>query len=198
MINYKALLLSTCLVSMNSLADVREDLSAQLAAQDCLAANFEQRLLDVDGQELQHSSGSVRAAKPNSLRWAINAPDVQLIVSDGETLWRYEEDLEQLIVSPFDDEGAGLPSRLLSGDTQALDAYTVEKIGDAYTLIPTQASDLFQQLSLRFNVEGLAQVSMTDSFEQITEIQLTATDADCNDPSLYQFEAPAGIDVIYE
>lgn len=177
---------------------LRDELSAKLAASTCLAATFEQQLLSAEGELLQHSRGMVHAAKPHKLRWAIHAPDTQLIVSDGKTLWRYEEDLEQLIIAPFDQHGAGLPARLLAGDPDALVAYDISFAGDGYELRPTAPADLFEALTLRFSGSALVGVAMLDSFEQITDIRLTAAPDNCNDDQLYHFVAPEGIDVIYE
>lgn len=47
------------------------------------------------------SKGTVAFEKPNRMRWDYAAPDPQLIVGDGTTLWVYQPDLKQVIKAPI-------------------------------------------------------------------------------------------------
>ncbi|MCW5892190.1 MAG: outer membrane lipoprotein chaperone LolA [bacterium] len=47
------------------------------------------------------SKGTVAFEKPNRMRWDYAAPDPQLIVGDGTTLWVYQPDLKQVIKAPL-------------------------------------------------------------------------------------------------
>lgn len=178
--------------------DAVDDLAALLSQRDCFAATFKQTLSDDQGVLMQQSSGTVQAARPNKLRWLISAPDTQVIVSDGQTLWRYEADLEQLIVSSFDAQGAGIPAKLLSGDIEALAQYTVTVEGHNYRLMARDESNLFGQMTLSFADTRLAKIDIVDNFEQRTLIVFGDTELDCGDDSLFSFTPPPGIDVIYE
>lgn len=185
-------------LEMGETDTLTQELAAKLAANSCFASSFTQQLLDTDGTVLQDSSGTVQAMQPNNLRWTINSPDSQVIVTDGTTLWRYEEDLEQLIVSSFEAQGAGLPARLLSGDEAVLAAYSIEKADTQYQLTPKTDAGLFTNLALAFGVSGISSLALTDSFQQITHIAFSESDIPCEGDELYSFIAPEGIDVIYE
>lgn len=197
-IMYKLAVLAGAVVSLQIQAEAVDDLALLLAQRDCLAATFEQTLVDEQGTLLQTSSGTVQAARPNKLRWEISAPDSQLIVSDGQTLWRYEADLQQLIVSSFDDQGAGVPAKLLSGDANALAQYDVVEIKGGYQLTARQQDNLFGVMRFSFDGSRLTQLQIIDNFAQQTSIQLSPVDLDCSDDQLYLFEAPANTDVLYE
>jgi outer membrane lipoprotein carrier protein len=54
-----------------------------LAPISSLSAQFEQRIIDANGLELQRSSGQFQVAKPNSLRWIVEQPMPQQVISDG-------------------------------------------------------------------------------------------------------------------
>lgn len=164
----------------------------------CLAAEFSQTTVDQSGELVQESQGIAYAAKPQQMHWAINQPDTQKIISDGATLWRYEEDLEQVIISSIDQGSAQLPVALLSGDAERLDAYTVASEDGNFLLTPTDEDPYFSKLTLSFGDAGLKQLVMVDSFNQVTDIAFNANGGDCSNADLYAFMPPEGIDVIYE
>ena len=94
-----------------------------------LSAQFEQHMVDANGVELQQSNGLFQVAKPNSLRWIVEQPMPQQVISDGNSLWVYDPDLEQVMVQPFTGDIQSAPAMLFSGDLQALDsAYLVEQL----------------------------------------------------------------------
>ncbi len=93
-----------------------------------LSAQFQQRIVDVDGFEIQSSQGVFQVAQPNKLRWIVEQPMEQQIISDGVTLWVYDPDLEQVTVQPFNEDIAATPAILFSGDLAALDkSYFVQQ-----------------------------------------------------------------------
>ena len=94
-----------------------------------LSARFQQQITDADGYELQNSEGLFEVSQPNNLRWVVEMPMPQQIIADGETLWIYDPDLEQVIIQPFNDDIAATPAILFSGDLDQLDeAYFVTQL----------------------------------------------------------------------
>jgi outer membrane lipoprotein carrier protein len=49
----------------------------------------------------QNAQGEVWFKKPGKMRWNYNTPNKDQIVSDGNTLWFYDEDEEQVIETPL-------------------------------------------------------------------------------------------------
>jgi outer membrane lipoprotein carrier protein len=132
------------------------------------------------------------------LRWAIKEPDAQLVVVDGEKMWRYDADLEQVTVENYTASGQAAPSILLSGDVTALnDKFNVSQYDGGFILSPKDSSSLFVQIYVRFADGLIAQLQITDGFEQITEILFSNVDITTEHSSdLYSFTPPEGVDIL--
>lgn len=87
-----------------------------------VSADFQQQLYASDGYLIQENSGSMLVAAPGRIRWLVENPMEQWVISDGSTLWLYDPDLEQVIIRPFDQNLGAAPALLLTGDTEQLDS----------------------------------------------------------------------------
>ena len=74
-------------------ADPAAVLSDALADIEAYQAEFSQTIRDQHGKLVQQSSGKMSAARPGRLRWETEQPFAQLIVVDGEQIWRYRREL---------------------------------------------------------------------------------------------------------
>ncbi|MES2212551.1 MAG: outer membrane lipoprotein chaperone LolA [Pseudomonadota bacterium] len=74
-------------------------LEAQLANMNSYEADFVQSTVAV-GQPTYQALGHIEFQKPNLIRWNQIEPEETLMVADGEYLWQYEPDLEQVIQQP--------------------------------------------------------------------------------------------------
>ena len=72
-------------------------------------ADFEQTLYDEDSEPLQTSTGTISLKRPGRFIWSYSSPDTQEIVADGERIWLYDKDLEQVTVNAIDERIAGTP-----------------------------------------------------------------------------------------
>jgi len=126
------------------------------------------------------------------------------VVSDGEDVYLYDPDLEQVTVQAMDDRVTHTPALLLSGSADELTAsydvfYEQQDGDDVFTLIPTLADTLFEELSMVFEGQILTELWMMDSTGQRTAI--TFSDITRNgsiDRGLFDFQIPEGTDVIRE
>ena len=66
-----------------------------------LTADFRQSVESPTLASPLESRGTVAFEKPNRMRWDYAAPDPQLIVGDGETLWIYQPEDKQVIKAPL-------------------------------------------------------------------------------------------------
>lgn len=180
-----------------------QNLSSNLKRLDNIQAEFVQHTFDGKGALLQTQAGSLALKHPNKFRWSSKEPYAQLLISNGETLWQYDEDLEQVTVQALNKKLSATPALLLSGDTgQIANEYDIysEKLQDEehFVLIPKQVDVLFDRLRLEFNAEHLlTRMIIQDEVGQKTIIRFqnikskkTLSDAD------FVFDIPAGIDVI--
>jgi hypothetical protein len=98
-------------------------LRAFLAETVTLEARFSQVLLEADSAHAQVSEGSFYLHRPQRFRWDYESPAPQLVVADGEHLWLYDPDLEQVTVRRLDDGLSSTPAMLLSGDGVLEDSF---------------------------------------------------------------------------
>src|SRR5436309_998361 len=66
-----------------------------------LTADFRQSVESPTLASPLESHGTLAFEKPNRMRWDYAAPDPQLIVGDGETLWIYQPGDKQVIKAPL-------------------------------------------------------------------------------------------------
>ena len=164
-----------------------------------LSAQFKQQVTDADGFQLQQSEGLFQVAQPNNLRWIVEQPMPQQVISNGLTLWLYDPDLEQVIVKPFDASIESTPAILFSGDLTRLDsAYFIRQLSpDVFQLTPEQGGSLFSELQIIFVDQLPASISLTDSLGQVTRIAFSDVQLNPSLPAaLFEFEIPGDIDVI--
>ena len=76
------------------------------------AGTFEQRVVTKEGEEAAPAArGSFQFKRPGQFLWRYEEPYRQLIVSNGETLWFYDEDLAQVTTLDFRSfEGKSVPA----------------------------------------------------------------------------------------
>ena len=92
-------------------SDSRDFLIQSLEKVESLQSFFEQTRSGSD----EKFSGQLLFQKPNLFRMEIGPPVAQTIISDGEYLWVYDKDLEQVIVSHLTNSLSEMPfMRLLS------------------------------------------------------------------------------------
>ena len=124
-----AALLGLALAAGTSGAAPAEDATAlatvekAIAALSSVRAEFVQELLDKDGKSLERAVGTLYLKKPGRFRWDYTEPK-QLIVSDGETLWLYDPELEQATVRKVKDTLSQTPAMLLAGQSKVADGFT--------------------------------------------------------------------------
>ncbi|SFC05153.1 outer membrane lipoprotein carrier protein [Marinospirillum celere] len=187
------------------LADQAEQqLQAYLAEIRSLEAGFEQQLLDARGQRMQKTEGEMRLLKPGRFYWETRNPFPEVLVSDGESLWLYDPDLEQVTIQKLDQRMAYTPALILSGETATLsDDFEItrrqESQQEIFTLTPLAGDSLFEQMELYFRDGQIEAIHLEDSLGQKTRVELLNPRYNQPlDPSGFDFVLPENVDVIQE
>lgn len=177
-----------------------------MAEVNAFSAEFEQTVYDADGATLQSSSGTVVLERPARFRWEYAPQDGeeagQVLVADGERVWLYDPGLEQVTVNRIDERVAGTPLVVLMGNEPLDTAFNVSSLGaadgvDWFELAPSAADSDFETVYVGFSGGGLAAMELRDSFGQATQIRFEQFDGTIDpDDSVFQFDPPAGVDVI--
>ena len=179
-------------------------LSALLGNAQTLTARFSQLTLDASGTRLQEASGQVALKRPGQLRWHTDAPLEQLLVSDGQQVWLYDPDLQQVTIQALDQRLTHTPALLLSGDiSQIRESFALEhkEAGDVvdFMLRPKSSDSLFDSLRLSFRGGVINDMQLIDSVGQRTNILFLGVQMnEILNPDLFVFTVPEGVDVIQE
>lgn len=177
-LKFAMLVLCLCFSSvLRAGVDSAEKFEGYLQNTERFSANFEQKIIDEDGELVQKSSGTVSLSRPYKMRWETTAPFSYLLVTDGSTLWRYDADLEQLNKEPFTDEMRQTPAMLLGSGGADIGLnfnVSMQTLDDSvqFTLIPKQES-AFSQMIVGFDQQGTLQsMQMSDALGQTTHLVL--------------------------
>jgi outer membrane lipoprotein carrier protein len=189
-------------LSINKLPDAQQ-LAGFLASINNISANFVQHTHDGNNDLLQTQKGTLFLSRPNKFKWITQAPYEQVLVSNGETLWHYDPDLEQVTIQALDNRLSSTPVLLLSGDSNLVaKEYQVygETLQDEqhFVLIPKRNDALFDRLRLEFAANRqLTRMVIKDETGQKTVINLSKQKTiDKIDVKTYEFIVPAGTDII--
>ena len=186
------------LLAANAGADALASLSEALAEINTYRAQFTQKIFDQDQQLIQESHGELYASRPGKLRWISGEPYEQLIVVDGEQIWRYEEDLQQVVVSDYSDDLGDTPALLLSGDIESIGArYQVNALDGQFELLPRDPQSLFRAMRVTLEQGVLTGLLLEDTLGQTTQLEFSAIELNPQlDDALFTFEPPPGVDVL--
>lgn len=200
-------LVATCLLLVAGPAFAGEALDRLQAFTDDLrsfAAEFEQTRYDEDKQPVRESRGMVYLQRPGKFRWAYQEPYRQIIVADGERLWIYDADLEQVTVREAKQALATAPIMLLSGEAPLSEQFRMRDLGQREglhwaELRPKVDDSDFERIFLGLDDQGLRVMELRDRFDQTTQIRFSEVRMNADvDPSRFEFEPPEGVDVIDE
>lgn len=165
-------------------------------------AEFEQTVRDEAGKMLERARGEVYVARPGRFRWDYTSPYAQSIVADGDTVWVYDADLEQVTRRPLDADAGGTPALLLGKDVDLDARFEVAELGRRGAMLwvelaPRGEDEPYERIRVGFEGETLAAMDLADSLGQHTLIKFS--DVRRNpplDPSLFRFTPPPGVDVV--
>ena len=152
------------------------------------------------------SKGLFRLLRPGKFRWDYEEPYQQHIIADGNKLWVYDVDMDQVIVKPLNLVLGQTPAVLLSGTASLTDRFDIQDLperseqGLAWVqLRPKDTESSYEKLLLGFNQETIKAMELVDNFGQITMLQFSNLQRNMNiDPKIFQFEPPPGVDVLGE
>jgi outer membrane lipoprotein carrier protein len=167
-----------------------------------LRANFTQTVFNDQSRPLQTSSGQVLMQKPGRFRWDYRQPFKQIIVADGDRLWIYDSELEQVTVKRLEKALSATPLALLSGAAPVEKAFTVHAMAQQeglqwYELRPKDTQAEFTLIRVAFAGDILKVIELEDVFNQRTRLSFEKLERNVAiDPALLRFVPPSGVDVI--
>ena len=190
------------LASTPSHADNVVLLQSFLAGTSSLQAEFTQTIFSARARTPQESRGSVAISRPGKFRWVVTSPFEQTLVGDGEKVWLYDPELEQVTVRKVADALGGTPAALLAGDGSAEAAFSFTDGGTRDGLqwveaTPKDSESSFARVRFGFAGKLLSRMELQDHFGQLTVIAFSKLRINAPLPAgQFRFTVPAGVDVI--
>lgn len=185
-------------------ADAVEQLNAFIEGTRSARASFTQSVTDSAGETVQESSGLVEFSRPGRFRWHYRKPFEQLVVGDGETLWIYDEDLEQVTARKLDSALGSSPAALLAGSDEIGKYFAVESKGKRGGLEwlearPYDEDSMFERVQMGFVRDTLEVMELYDHFGQKTVIRFSGLQRNPGFAAdAFTFVPPPGADVVSE
>jgi outer membrane lipoprotein carrier protein len=203
------LVLATLLVASTARADaLREALDHLQRRYDdtrTMQANFRQTVESKTLAGTLETKGTVAFEKPNRMRWDYDPPDAQTIVGDGETLWIYQPDLNQVIKAPLRQAfQSSTPVTFLAGLGKVerdFDATLLRNEPDQWVLALTpkqqNAGVGTLELGVRKSDASVAEARIVDGAGTTTRIHFSGERRNVKlEPNLFRFDPPPGVDVV--
>jgi outer membrane lipoprotein carrier protein len=169
-----------------------------------LHAQFEQQLFNETGKQLETSQGQMYIKRPNQFRWDYQKPYQQLIVADGENVWIYDPDLEQVTMKKLTKALGKTPALLLTSNRPIEEDFFVNPLPakadiTRLELLPKDAQAQFDSIRLNFRGDTLLGFELVDNLGQTTLITFKQVERNQKlEESLFIFTPPAGVDVVTE
>jgi outer membrane lipoprotein carrier protein len=148
------------------------------------------------------SSGTFVFARPGKFIWTYQKPYQQLLQADGETLYIYDKDLNQVTTRKLGNALGSSPAAILFGSNDLEKNFTLAEAGardglEWLSATPKAKDTTFEQISIGLK-DGVPQaMELKDNFGSTSVLKFTSFQ---RNPQLgaqqFKFEAPKGAEVV--
>jgi outer membrane lipoprotein carrier protein len=167
-------------------------------------ATFGQTVATKSGSAAKAATGTFTFARPGKFRWAYEKPFEQLIVGDGERLWIFDRDLNQVIVRKLDRALGSNPAAILAGDNALEKNFVLAEDGsrDGLEFViarPRGGESGFDSVRIGLADNLPRRMELKDSFGNLTTLVFSTFERNVNfDAAQFRFIPPPGADVVGE
>ncbi|HET9031734.1 MAG TPA: outer membrane lipoprotein chaperone LolA [Dokdonella sp.] len=195
-------MISLAAMPVHAADSARSRLEAFSQGIQTVSAHFEQTVIGAKGNRGDTSAGTLALKAPRQFRWQTTTPYEQLIVADGNRVWIYDPDLEQVSVRSQGAEEAHSPLAVLTDLSQLDHDFTATEAGSHdglqwLKLVSKAKEPEFAFAELGFDSKNLLQMRFEDALGNTTEIHFSDWK---RDPRLgadtFTFTPPEGIDIV--
>lgn len=164
------------------------------------SSEFQEQRFSPEGTMVGSSQGKCRIHRPRKLYWEYSQPARQLIISDGETLWIYEPELEQVIKSSISTMSSSALSPLLESGERIDKLYTFESMSDVnwWRLRPVSAASYSEaaKIDIKFVDGKIDQIKLTDTLGFVTKLFFSKIHYKAIKATVFDFLPPDNTDVV--
>jgi len=168
----------TCLIVVFSLLFLSNAVATEgerlfdeyLSSTRTMSADFSQTQRSEKGEVLQESSGIFFLDKPGKFRWDYSEPFEQQIISDGNNIWIYDVELQQVTVQKQSISMKNTPMALIQDKASVHDAFNVIQLNQLegvyyMSLIAKSEQSDFKDITLGVDENGLRIMKLKDQFD---------------------------------
>jgi len=156
------------------------------------------------GAPTRKRQGTFSFRKPGRMRWDFEDPEKQTVVSDGETLYSYDPDLNQVVETPLKQalKSSSATSFLLgigniNRDFKAAFANPGTANGLIDLILDARTGGYKIEVGLDPKMYNLMTLTLTDQLGDVTKIDFSDIHDNVELPdSIFAFKAPAGADIV--
>ena len=177
-------------------------LDSLLGGIETLSADVTQLIVESGGGLLEESAIRMRLRKPGGFYWETLEPFPELIVTDGQTLWNFQPDLEQVVIENWDSSRAELAAQLLNGETGGLAGeyrVTLDAAGELnrFELSPLAPDSPYARIAIEFITGELDVIRLDNRNGQQTVWRFSNLRRNSTlEDALFHFEPPPGIEIV--
>ncbi len=181
-----------------------DQLKAFIEGAKSVRAAFTQIVSDKTGKVVSQASGTMQFSRPGRFRWEYAKPYQQLIVGDGQRLWIWDSDLNQVTAKKLSEALGSSPAALLAGSNEIEKSFTLIDAGSANGIdwlraLPKDKESTFESIRMGFADGSLTRMELADNFGQTTVIDFSKLERNPKlAPESFKFVPPPGADVIGE
>lgn len=184
----------------SAVAALREFLAQTKTAR----GEFTQQVTRGSAQAAPPSTGTFFFERPGRFRWIYVAPYEQVLVADGQRLFIYDKDINQVTVRKIAAALPASPASILFGGTDFERDFVVSDAGtrdgvEWLQAVPRAKDSQFERIEIGFRDSVPVAMVLADSFGQVSRLAFSRFERNATlDPQLFRFVPPPGADVLEE
>jgi outer membrane lipoprotein carrier protein len=205
-------LLAACAIALPALAHASalEQFKSFVATTKSAKGEFTQRMVKTGdaangGMKISNlSTGTFQFARPGKFIWIYQKPYEQLLQADGEKLYIYDKDLNQVTVKKLGNAIGSSPAAILFGSNDLEKNFTLKEIGpkdgmEWLQATPKTKDTTFDHIGIGLRDGVPVAMELRDSFGQVSLLSFTRFE---KNPALgenqFKFAIPKGADVFQQ
>ncbi len=166
----------------------------------------QQMVKTVDGKAKisKTSTGTFQFARPGKFIWTYVKPYEQVLQADGDKLFIYDKDLNQVTLKKLGDALGSSPAAILFGSSDLEKNFTLKEVGpkqglEWFEAIPKSKDTSFDHIGIGMKDGVPMALELRDSFGQISLITLKNVEKNPTmKPEQFKFVVPTGADVFQQ
>jgi len=160
------------------------------------------KMIDGSAKVSTPSSGTFVFARPGKFIWTYQKPYEQVLQADGEKLYLYDKDLNQVTIRKLGDALGSSPAAILFGNNDPEKNFVLKEAGtkdglDWLEATPKAKDTSFEKIGIGFHNGLPVAMELRDSFGQVSLLTFKKFEKNpAIKPNHFRFVAPKGADVL--